>query len=144
MSLWRVFADMVIVTESKRKNSLNFKMERRVMHLRYKGMSCNDIRFKVKNMLGKPPSKEVVRTTIRDFDDKGFDQRNFKYHRCGRKAWKMTPEVKKFTLLVLICTNRFVYASLHVFVCTNKPRTLGVDGAYICRGETTTKFHRQK
>ena len=45
------------------------------------------------------------------------------------------------TLLVLICTNRFVYASLHVFVCTNKPRTLGVDGAYICRGETTTKFH---
>ena len=62
---------MVLVTESRRVNSLHFKQERRVIHLHDKGMSCRKIRLKVKNRLGKHPSKDLVATTVRDFDCEG-------------------------------------------------------------------------
>ena len=100
---------MVVVTESRRKDSLNFKTERKVMHLHDKGIAYKDIRLK----LGKHPGKTLVATTVRVFDDNGFGQRKFYFHRSGRKAWKMTSEVKKFLLQkVLVLRQRVVCTSV--------------------------------
>ena len=43
---------MVMVTESRRRNSLNFANERKVMHLHHQGLSAPKIRLKVKNLEG--------------------------------------------------------------------------------------------
>ena len=117
---------MVIVSESRRKNSLNFKNERRVMHLHDKGMSCRDIRFKVKNLLGKHPSKELVARTIREFDCKGFGGRKFKYGSCGHQAWKMTAEVNKLLLAKLLTLRKQVVCTC-VSLQHSLAREKGVD-----------------
>ena len=59
-------AKMVLVTESRRRNSLNFANERKVMHLHHQGLSAPKIRLKVKNLEGKRPSKDLVNTTIKN------------------------------------------------------------------------------
>jgi len=89
-------SEMVLVSESRRTNSLNFRNERKVLHLHDKGLSAPKIRLKVKNLKGGRPSQQLVNTTIKQFSCRGFGGRKFRYDRCGRKAWKMTPEVKKF------------------------------------------------
>ena len=60
-------AKMVLVTESRRRNSLNFANERKVMHLHHQGLSAPKIRLKVKSLEGKRPSKDLVNTTIKIF-----------------------------------------------------------------------------
>ena len=101
-------AKMVLVTESRRRNSLNFANERKVMHLHHQGLSAPKIRLKVKNLEGKRPSKDLVNTTIKNFSRRGFGGRKFRYGRCGRKAWKMTREVKKFLIQKLLVLRKRV------------------------------------
>ena len=66
------------------------------------------IRLKGKNLQGKRPSKDLVNTTIKNFSRRGFGGRKFRYGRCGRKAWKMTPEVKKFRIQKLLVLRKRV------------------------------------
>ena len=106
LQLCLLHSEMVLVSESRRTNSLNFRNERKVLHLHDKGLSAPKIRLKVKNLEGGRPSQQLVDTTIKQFSCRGFGGRKFRYDRCGRKAWKMTPEVKKFLIQKLSASMR--------------------------------------
>ena len=76
--------------------SLNFANERKVVMLReINKMSYPKIRLKVWNLKKQRPSKELVRATVKLFNTRS-GTRKFNYGNCGRKAWKVDDDVKKF------------------------------------------------
>ena len=53
LSYWACLCTMVLVTESRRVNSLHFKQERRVIHLHDKGMTIHCAHDKFKSLMWK-------------------------------------------------------------------------------------------
>ena len=120
---------MVVISESRHPQSLDFKNERKVVILRDsirvgKKMAWNEICQKVVNLQGNHPSKFLVRKIYREFNRR-IGRRVYKYKNCGLRKWKVTQRVEKFIirrLLALrknnICTAsmlaREVMAKLHV------------------------------
>ena len=94
-------AEMVVVSENRHPNSLNFTNERKVIILRDQGQPYWKIRLQVKNLKKKRPSIQTVANTCHEFK-RTVGQRVFRYNRCGRTAWKLTPEVKKFIIQKLL------------------------------------------
>ena len=94
-------AEMVVVSENRHPNSLNFANERKVIILRDQGQPYWKIRLQVKNLKKKRPSIQTVANTCHEFK-RTVGQRVFRYNRCGRTAWKLTPEVKKFIIQKLL------------------------------------------
>ena len=93
---------MVVLKESVHPRSLNFTNQRRVVMLRqFQKMPFSRIAQAVKNLKGERPSKDMVRKVFNDFSPK-VGRRKFQYARCGRKAWKVTAELKAFVLKRLV------------------------------------------
>ena len=93
---------MVVIKMSVHPLSLNFQNQSKAVMLRtcFK-MPFAKIAQKVRNLKKRPSTKEVVRRVCRDFDVKA-GYRRFAYHRCGRTAWKNTPELRTFLVKGLL------------------------------------------
>lgn len=95
-------AGMTTRSEVVHPLSLNFANERKVVMLReVKKMSFENIRKQVRNLKGQRPSKELMRRTVKLFS-KRTGKRTFKYDKCGRQAWKVDDDVKKFLVARLL------------------------------------------
>ena len=93
---------MVVVYENIREDSLEFHVQRRVVALRDQGYTFPEIAGKVKNLRGERPSPTLCSRTYRVLAGSRIGRRRYKYANCGRKAWKFTPQVKKFLIRKLL------------------------------------------
>jgi transposase len=93
---------MVVVSESQHKHSLNFANQRKVVILRdARGQSSEKIAQQVVNLEGEHPSAWLVADVCAKFNRRTGHVK-YKYERCGRKAWKVTPAVRKYVLKQLV------------------------------------------
>ena len=93
---------MVLVSEQVHPRGLDFKNQRRVILLRQvKKLSFPKIRARVVNLQGKRPSRELLRRTYAEFN-KTAGRRKSNYKNCGRKKWKVSPEVRRFLIQRLL------------------------------------------
>ena len=84
---------MALVTERVHPRGLNFNNQRRVVILREQGMEYPDIATRVKNLEGNHPDARMCCNVYQKFNVRaGRVQTN--YHKCGRKPWKLTKEVR--------------------------------------------------
>ena len=108
---------MPVVSDSRHPRGLDFQQQRKVVLLRDdKGMSWDDIcdpdKGGVVNIAGDPTCPDVAKRTYHKFFKRGPDKAKYDYSKCGRTAWKLTPEVKKFLMRKLhakrkgICTSK--------------------------------------
>ena len=93
---------MVVITESVHPRSLSFANQRKAVILRDKGQSFPKIAEQLLNLKGEEPTPRTVANTVKAFSCRWVGRRRFKYHRCGRKAWKLTPEIKRFLIKKLL------------------------------------------
>ena len=85
--------------------SLDFNNQRKAVILRKQKMPFWKIATKVRNLLGKKSSADCVRRACGRFDAR-VGVSKYKYDRCGRKAYKVTPETKTFLLRKLLALRR--------------------------------------
>lgn len=110
---------MVVVSEVVHPSSMDFRNQRKVVMLRtVKKMIWADIGKEVVNLRGGRPSEKQCRQVFRDFSMK-LGRRVYKYKKCGRKKWKVTPQVQKFIIqrllalrLKCICTSATLQGEL--------------------------------
>ena len=89
---------MGLECEMVHAKSLSFANQRKVVILRdVKKLSWDKIALKVKNRQGNTPSAWLCRNVYNEFD-RTKARRKYKYHMCGRKAWKVTREVELFVV----------------------------------------------
>ena len=93
---------MVVVQENIREDSLDFLNQRRVVTLRDEGYTFPEIAGRVKNWRKERPSATLCSRTYHALKGRRVGRRRYKYANCGRKAWKFTPEVKKFLIRKLL------------------------------------------
>ena len=86
---------MVLVQESRHPRSLNFANERKVVILRDQGWTWDAVAASVKNLQGEQPSVRLLKTVYSGFNRKK-GRRVYKYDKCGRNPWKVTPAVEAF------------------------------------------------
>jgi hypothetical protein len=87
---------MPLVKEMRHPRGLSFDQERKVVMLRtIKKLPWDEIRLQVKNLEGENPCRQVVIDTFNAFCSRR-GRRKVNYKNCGRKVYKVTPEVKKF------------------------------------------------
>jgi hypothetical protein len=97
---------MPVLSEHVHPKSLPFQQQRLVVHLRdNKKLSWRSISEQVKNRIGQRPSVRTVGNSYREID-KRIGRRPYKYHRSGRKAWKMTKEIELFIMSCLLKLRR--------------------------------------
>jgi hypothetical protein len=110
------------------------------MMRQFNKLSFSIIRTKVRNLKGEHPSKNMVRVIYKDFNPKA-GRRKFQYGRCGRKAWKVTDELRAFVVkrllalrLSCVCTSttlqRECAKTLHTKVATSTIRKVLGDAGY--------------
>ena len=106
------FLGMVLVTEVRSERSLSFEQEKKAVLLReVHGESYDEIRKKVRNLSGKKPSEWLVRETCHKFSNRK-GKRTFKYKNCGRRPWKVTPQIRSHVV-------RRLRSLRNVCVCTS-------------------------
>ena len=87
---------MVLLQEVVSKRSMNFANQREAYVLRTVGKkSWTHIAGQVVNLQGNRPAWGSVRNVVTAFSVKR-GRRHYKYARCGRKPWKMTPNVQQY------------------------------------------------
>ena len=97
---------MPVVSEMVHPDGLSFHQQKRVVLLRdVEGLSFAQIAKKVKNLKGKLPSKQLVSDVYNGFDAKKA-RRPSAYKRCGRTAYKVTPEVEAFLVRKVVQLRR--------------------------------------
>ena len=92
---------MPVVAEMVHPGSMDFANQRKCVVLRdVKGLSWSDIAAQCHTLRGKGarPSVAQCQRVYGEFS-RTAGRRKYKYKNCGRSAWKVTPEVKKF----LVC-----------------------------------------
>jgi len=109
---------MVVISESVHPCSLDFANQRKAVMLREQGYSYPDIREKVVNLKGKRPPLSTIGDVCRNFSKKE-GRKKYNYDKCGRQAWKMTADNKRFVIDKLkklrtkeICTSVTLQAAL--------------------------------
>lgn len=94
---------MVVIRASINERGLDFTNQQKVVILRDKNkhlkngkkpMSWNKIAEQVENLQGEPSCEDVVKRVYERFNKKQ-GRVTYKYALCGRKAWVLTPEVKR-------------------------------------------------
>ena len=91
-----------MLMERVSKRSLDFRNQRRAYVLRtVHKLAYTDIVGKVVNLAGEHPVWGTVRNVCKSFATPKA-ARPYKYHRCGRTPWKLTPAVQKFILRRLL------------------------------------------
>ena len=104
IGLWSL--SMPLQGEHVHPKSLPFQQQRLVVHLRdVEGLSWHAIAGKVKNRMGHHPSVRTVGNCYRELNSK-VGRRVYKYHRCGRPAWKVTKEIEAFIVKRLVQLRR--------------------------------------
>ena len=89
---------MPAVTEMIHPRGLGFAMQRKVVILReVRKLSWPATAKLVRNLEGKRPSPRVCRDVYAHFNRPANRVRS-KYHNCGRKPWKMTPDVEAYLI----------------------------------------------
>ena len=79
------------------KRSMNIENQTKAYVMRRAGHTFNEVRDETLNLEGEKPGLRTLGDLMAKFDrKKGF--RKFNYHKCGRKAWKMTPNNKRFVI----------------------------------------------
>ena len=101
---------MVKVSENRHKRSLDFGNERKVVIMRDQGYSFPKIQVKVVNNMKKMPGLRTVADTYYNFKRRGA-QRVFQYFKCGRKPWKVTPEIDAFLLSSMLKLRKVLYCT---------------------------------
>ena len=97
---------MPVLSEHVHPKSLPFQQQRLVVHLRdNKKLSWRSISEQVKNRIGQRASVRTVGNSYREID-KRIGRRPCKYHRSGRKVWKMTKEIELFIVSCLLKLRR--------------------------------------
>ena len=96
---------MVLHQEVIHPRSLTFQQMRRVIVLRDEGNSWESIAEQVVNRLGQRPTWGYCRKIYKEFHRQS-NRRKYHYDRCGRKPWKVTPEVRAFLLRRLLEKDR--------------------------------------
>ena len=105
---------------------LDFENQKKVILLRDvqrrpdgKKWRFDQIAKKVRNRLGKRSTEGQVRHAYNNFSTKK-EHVKYKYHRCGRKVWKLTPVVGKYLIQQLrkvrrktVCTSTSLQADLY-------------------------------
>lgn len=85
---------MPLVTQMQHPRSLDFVAQRKVVLLREtRGLSFASIADEVQNIQGQRPTKEIVRRTYHAFS-KAKGRVTYRYHKSGRKPFKITKEVR--------------------------------------------------
>ena len=93
---------MPLVTEMQHPESMDFKNQRKVVMLRKEGVPWSAITEHVVKLDGQHhPSERSCRRVFHEFNQT-LGRRPYKYHRCGRKAWKVTTEIKTFLVRKLL------------------------------------------
>ena len=97
---------MPVIMMSISKRSLDFINQRKAYLLRtVKHESWEAIALQVVNVQGEHPSWVTVRDAVTKFNvKKGY--RQLRYHKCGRKPWKLTPAIKSYILRRLLSLRR--------------------------------------
>ena len=93
---------MPLVSEMRHPRGLDFANERLVYRLRQdEGLSFDAIAARVVNISGEPSTEDTVRRAFSRFR---LRQGRCKYNfdKCGRKPWKLTPDVQRFVLQRLL------------------------------------------
>ena len=97
---------MPVVSEMVHPLGLDFQQQRKVILLRdTQQLAWHKIALRVKNRQGMRPSKQMVINIYRGFKA-GKARRPYKYHRCGRKPYKLTSEAEKFLVKKLLQMRR--------------------------------------
>ena len=97
---------MTVVSQVQHPRSLDFANQRRAYLLRRdEKLAYNDIVKRVANLMGKPSTFETVRRAVKRFKTK-TGMSNYKYSRCGRQAWKLTPEVNTWLVQQLLALRK--------------------------------------
>ena len=93
---------MAVIVERVSKQSLDSRNQRKAYVLRtVHKRSYESIAQVVVNREGEHPSWGTVRNICEAFSTaKG--RRPYQYHKCGRKAWKLTRDVQRFVLRTLL------------------------------------------
>ena len=85
---------MPLVTQMQHPRSLDFAAQRKVVLLREtRGLSFASIAAEVKNIQGQPANKELVRSVYHAFS-KAKGRVTYRYHKSGRKPFKISKEVR--------------------------------------------------
>ena len=93
---------MVLVSEQVSPKSLDFANQRKVVILRdTKKMAWDKIAARVRNLQKKRPSRQGVINVYEKFSKRAA-RVHYKYHKCGRKAWKLTEDVQKYLIHQLL------------------------------------------
>ena len=93
---------MPLVSEMQHPESMDFKNQRKVVMLRKEGVPWSAITEHVVKLDGQHhPSERSCRRVFDEFNQT-LGRRPYKYHRCGRKAWKVTTEIKTFLVRKLL------------------------------------------
>ena len=92
---------MVVVSETVHPRGLDFQNQRKLVILRdVHGLEFKDIALKIRNLEGHCPSTRACCDYYHKFHAPA-GRRKSQYHKCGRKPWKLSPDVKKFLLRTL-------------------------------------------
>ena len=111
---------MPLVQEMVHPRGLDFRNQRRVAILRAQTPPVPFWRIAevVRNLQGLPSTEDVVRRAYARFNEKK-GRVLYKYHKCGRKPWKITRQVGTFVLKTLlrerrhgICTSTTLQAAV--------------------------------
>jgi len=112
---------MTIIQEVINSRGLDFTNQARVVMLRRQvpKLAFKKIALRVRNRKNKVPSEDVVRRVFKRFNvKKGRVQ--YKYAKCGRKPWKITPAVGSYIIRRLrqerrhtICTSTSLQADVY-------------------------------
>ena len=94
-------APMSVVSEVVSRRSMDFANQRKVVIKRDQGWTWSDIAADVRTVSGLPPSETQVRDVYRTFDRRA-GRKKYKYSACGRRPWKVTPEVERFLVKKLL------------------------------------------
>ena len=97
---------MTVVSQVQHPRSLDFANQRRAYLLRRdEKLAYSDIAKRVVNLMGKPSTADTVLRAVKRFNTKK-GMSTYKYSRCGRQAWKLTPEVKTWLVQQLLALRR--------------------------------------
>ena len=108
----RLCVDMPVIKEVVRPESLDFKNQKKVMVLRdVEKLSFNEIAERVVNLKGEESTEDTVRRVYNRFSPR-LGRVRYHFNRCGRKAWKITPDVSTWLIRRLLSQRR-------KYICTS-------------------------
>ena len=98
---------MPLVQYMVHPRALDFKQQQRIMVMRdVRHMKWEDIAANVVNLQGEHPSESYIRKIYNEFNVSQGVRRRPKYAKCGRKAWKLTPDVRSHLLKTMLRLRR--------------------------------------